>query len=191
VSRLTEKNGKPLSDDERREQEEQIKKALAKAKARSAAEIEKARREDEAEDAWIKEVPEALEYTFIGEEAINGRPAYVLTCVSRPGYSPKNMRARVLQKMKGKLWIDRADRELVKAEAETFDRVNVGFGILGRVEKGTRFALARRRLADGAWLAEYQYVRFGARIALIKWVGNEITTRLWDHRHRSTLSASR
>jgi hypothetical protein len=33
----------------------------------------------------------------------------------------------VFEKMRGRLWVDAYDRELAKAEAETFDRVNVGF----------------------------------------------------------------
>jgi hypothetical protein len=45
------------------------------------------------------------------------------------------------QKTTGTLWIDRTDRELVKAEAEVFDTVNIGLGLLGGVGKGRRFTL--------------------------------------------------
>jgi hypothetical protein len=30
----------------------------------------------------------------------------------------------------------------------------------------------------GAWLVENQTIKFGARVLLVKWVGNEITTNL-------------
>jgi hypothetical protein len=94
------------------------------------------------------------------------------------------MRAKVFTKMNGRLWVDKADRELVRAEAETFDTVNVGLGFLGRVEKGTRFRLARTRLPDGAWVLDSQRIRFGARVLLVKWMGKEIHTSHWNYQRK-------
>jgi hypothetical protein len=184
VSRIGEKNGQKLTEEELQKQEEAIRSYVAKQKAMTAGEREKRRRKSAEEDAWLKEIADALQYEYAGEESIDSRPAYVLLCSPRPGYSAKNMRARVFEKTNGKLWVDKADRELVKGEAETFDTVNIGFGLLGRIDKGTRFSLTRRRMPEGPWLLDNQTIRFGARIAVFKYVSSEVSTRLSDYRHK-------
>jgi hypothetical protein len=161
---------------------------LAKIKAQPAGEREKRRRKSAEEDAWLKEIADALDYQYLGEEAVNGRMAVVLSCFPRPAYEPRNMRAKVLTKTRGKLWIDRADRELVRGDAEVFDTVGVGFGIIGRIEKGTRFHLERVRLPDGVWMMDNQTVRFGARLMLVKFIGNEMHSRYWNY-HPKTLQS--
>jgi hypothetical protein len=189
VSRVVEKNGKKLSEEELRKQEEAIRTQVAKEKALTAGEREKRLRKAAEDDGWMKEIADALEYKYTGDESIDGRPAYVLLFSPRPGYSAKNVRARLFEKTNGKLWIDKADRELVKGEAETIAPVNIGFGLLGKIEKGTRFSLQRRRMPEGAWLLDNQMVRFAARIAVFKYMSNEVITRLSDYRHKS-LAAS-
>lgn len=188
VSRVRERDGQPLSSDESRKQEETIRKRLAEYRSMSLQEQERRKRKEAENMAWVTEIADALDYKYVGEENVKGRPAYVLTCSPRPGYVAKNMRARVLEKTNGKLWIDKADRELAKAEGETFDSVNIGFGLLGRVDKGTRFALSRVRIANGVWVLASQDIRFGARVALVKWVSNELNFRYWNHRHKSQLA---
>lgn len=190
VSRLLERNGRPLSEDERARNEESNRKMLDELRALSPEErrrrAEEGRRKRRSEDAWISEFPEALNYRRIGEEAVNGRTAVVLECSPRPGYRPANMRARVFEKTRGKIWVDKAENELVKADVEVYDTVGVGFGILGRIEKGTRFRLERRKLVDGGWQPVLQSARFAARIMLVKSMNREFTLRFSDYKPRPT-----
>jgi hypothetical protein len=188
VSRLLERNGTPVSADDRRANEDRIQARLAELRGLSAE--ERGRRSQDAhrrrrdEDAWISEFPEALDYRQIGEEHVNGRPALVLECSPRAGYQPSNMRARVFEKTRGKIWVDKNENELVKADVEVFDTVNIGFGLFGRIEKGTRFRLERQKVADGAWLPTLQSMRFAARIMMVKSMNREITTRFSDYKRR-------
>jgi hypothetical protein len=184
VWRLSEKNGKPLTSEDLEQQEKGIREYLAARTSEAAEQQTKRRQQADGEDAWLKEVPEALNFQLVGREQVNARTAGVLTCEPRPGYSAKARRARVFEKMRGRMWIDEQDRELAKAEAETFDRVNVGFGILGRIEKGTRIELLRRRVDSGAWLLESQLIKFGARILLFKWHAQEVHTILSDWKRK-------
>jgi len=188
ILRVLEKNGRKLTDAEGREQEAKISKRVADYRGLS---LEEQRRKAAEGTEWIREIPDALDFTLVGEELLDGRQTLVLTCVPHPGYSPRNIRARVLEKMNGKLWVDKTEHELVRVDAETFDTVYVGFGLLGRIEKGTKFTLHRSRLPDGNWVIDSQQVHFGARIMLLKWIGNEITTKMYDFRHRTQLSAGR
>jgi len=191
VTRLTERNGKPVPPEERQKQEVQISKRVAELKSQSLEERERRNKGPGRTTDWVKEIPEALQFKKVGEEILGGRRCWIVDAEPRPGYRATTTQARVFEKMKGRFSIDLTDRELVKAEAETFDAVNMGFGLLARMEKGTKFGLNRTRLADGNWVTESQRIRFGARLMLVKWLGNEIHTQMSDYRHKSQLAASR
>lgn len=186
------RDGKPVPDAE-------IKQALDGARARAAqlramSPAERAQAEPETrsrapEQSFLKEFPDALEFKKIGEETIDGRQTWVLECSPRPGYKAANLRARVFEKVRGKVWLDAAASEIVRVDAEVFDTVSIGWGMIGKVQKGTRFHLERRRLADGSWLPESQSIRFSARILVFKSLAQEEITRYSDYRHKSNLAA--
>lgn len=162
-------------------------RAQAEAEARAARKAGKARGRASGrpgEDGWIEEFPEALLYTLEGEQSINGRKVWVLRCEPRPGYKPKNIRAKVFEKMRGKVWIDQLEKDIVRVDAEMFDAVSVGFGVLGKIDKGTRFHLDRIRTSEGVWLTAKTDVRFAVRIMLFKYLFNEIVSETSDYRLR-------
>jgi hypothetical protein len=136
----------------------------------------------ETRDSWWKEFPEALEFRKVGEESVNGRPALVLSFSPRPGYKPKDLRARFAAKLRGKVWIDQSDTEFVRADAEVFEPVSIGWGVVGKVDKGARMTLERHKTADGAWVPDSQMTRFIARLLVKTW-GQEQTTRYAEY-HR-------
>jgi len=176
---LIEKNGVATTPAQRAEAESQLRAGRASSKSRKRASGRS------NEDAWIEEFPEALDYTQEGEETINGRKVWVLRCEPRPGYKPKNMRAKVFEKMRGKVWIDQAEKDMVRVDAEMFDSVGVGFGVLGKIDKGTRFHLDRIRTSEGIWLTSKTDVRFAVRIMLVKYLFNEIVSETFDYRLRA------
>jgi hypothetical protein len=194
VTRLVERDGRPIPESERLQNEQTLHKRLAELKALTPEQLQKRREENRRrerdEDAWLKEFPDALDYKLVGEETLDGRPALILEATPRPGYRPKNLRARVFEKVRGRVWIDKADSQLAQAEAEVFDTVNIGWGFLGRIDKGTRFFIRRKRVADNTWLPEQETVKFDARMMLVKSMHQELTTRTWDYRHRTETAAA-
>ena len=194
--RTLERDGKPVTAAERKSEDAAIAKRLAVLKAPPSS-LASLGGESEADVAaaaalkrrgqqgqWFHEFPEALDFQLLGEETINGRPALHLKAEPKPGYRAKNMRARVFEKLQAQIWIDKASSELVKADAEMFDTVSVGFGVIGRVEKGTRFQIHRRLVADGVWLIDSQSMRFDARIFYCKTMHPEASTQWSDFRRR-------
>lgn len=176
VSRVVERDGKPLSATEAAAQEQQIRKEAAARRAGRESEPRK-----NARSEWLQEFPEALDYKPMGEETIHGRPALILDFEPRPGYRPANLKARVFEKMRGRLWIDKSEGELVRTEAEMFDTVSIGFGVFGRIAKGTSMSLARQKTGEGHWLMEFIHFRFNARF-LFRNVRQEQSTRYYEYR---------
>lgn len=195
--RTLERDGKPLSDRERADEEKAIQKRLAElrapvktAGAAGGSGVSARRGPAGGGQDWFQEFPDALDYRLLGQELLDGRPTLHLAASPRPGYQAKNMRARVFEKMKGELWIDLATSELAKVDAEMFDTVSVGFGVLGKIEKGTRFAMRRRVMTtDQQWFTEERTIRFSARVLLLKSIRTESTSLLSDYRLRPSMAA--
>lgn len=191
--RQIERNGQPVPEADIERELAAFRQSRADYEAMSPAERrklqEQQRKEAEEARAFIREFPEALNYRMIGEEMVNGRVALVLECEPRPGYEASNMRARVFEKTRGKIWIDKAAHELVRVDAEVFDTVNIGWGLIGKIQKGTRFHLERSRVDDGVWLPQSQTIRFTVRVLLFKTISQEETTRYSAYVHKTEPAA--
>jgi hypothetical protein len=188
ISRVVERNGKPLDDIERDRSEAALHRRIGELKSMTPEQVEKLqaerRKKQAEEDAWIGEASAALEFKLVGEEAVARRPAFVLDVSPRPGYKTSNMRARVFEKLRGRVWIDKADTEMAKADIEIFDLVSIGFGLMARIEKGTRFLIQRTRVSDAAWMPELQRVRVDGRFLLFKSMNEEIVSSFSGYAHK-------
>jgi len=105
---------------------------------------------------------DALDYKLAGEETINGRPTYVLVATAKPGYVPKSRDAKVLTGMKGKLWIDKAETQWVKVEAEVIRAVS--FYAVATVAPGTKFQLEQAPVGNGLWMAKHFSVHVNSNV---------------------------
>jgi len=185
MTRVVERDGAPVPKDEldlqlakhREWEAEQAK--LAPAERAKQAEERTRRRLRELE--FLKEMPDALTYTPLPIERVGGRETLVFQMAPKPGYRAKSTQARVFEKTRGKLWIDRADGQFRKMEAEVFDTVSVG-GFLARIAKGTQFMLTRMPVAPGVWMLEHQLIRFDVKILLVKTVKSESEMRYAGYR---------
>jgi hypothetical protein len=186
ITRVVARDDKPLPEAEQRQQEERIKAEIAAARKRRAEERERPKpaaasnRKESDGDLMVKEFPEALDYRMVGAESRRGRDTMVFEFTPRPGYKPKNFKMKFFEKMKGKVWIDKATGEMVSAEAEIFETINIGFGMVGTMRKGTRFSLQRQEAAQGLWVTDSFQVRFAARLMLVKSYFQELDTRITE-----------
>jgi len=169
--RLIAKNGEPLSPAEAKKQEEKLAKAFAERKGESDSERKKRvahyAKERERNWAFLKEIPDAFDFRLVGEETIQGRPAYVLEATPHPGYQPQNPDARFFPKIHGKMWVDKAELQWVKAEAETIGTISFGL-FLARLSSGSHLELQQVRVSNDVWLPSRITWAGNARIALIK-----------------------
>jgi hypothetical protein len=92
----------------------------------------------------------AFTYRLLGEDRIEGRSVFVVEATPRPEYRPPDTRAKTLTRMRGKLWIDKAEYQWVKVEAEVTAAVSLYF--VARVGPGTRFSLEQMPIGNNLWL---------------------------------------
>src|SRR5262249_14784459 len=103
--KLISKDNKPLSEKEARHEQEKMDKELAHRQNLSAKERAKLEEERRKEREYIRELPDAFTFRMIGEEAVSGKKAWVIAADPRPGYKPKRDKAKLLTRVRGKIWV--------------------------------------------------------------------------------------
>jgi hypothetical protein len=170
-SRLIEKDDKPLSAKEEQKEEEKLDKFINKRKNESEEERQKRqakeKKEREEERAFLRDVVNAYDFHIVGEEAVDGRDAWVIEATPRKDFHPTQPHADILPKIQGRIWIDKQDYNWVKAEAEAIDTISFGL-FIARIHKGSRFSFEQVRLNNEVWLMRRFYLNGSARVLLFK-----------------------
>ncbi len=178
VSRDIARNDKPLSAEELKKQEEAIKAGVANFRAnQDRKETKKPSKKQNDDKELFRDIPEAFDYKLIGVENKLGREALLFEFTPRNGYSPRSYKLKFLEKTRGKAWVDKATNQLIYAEAEVYETVNLALGLIGRMTKGTQFRLQRIEVAPGLWVVESQSFKFDARFMLVKTFRQEVDER--------------
>ena len=169
VERLIAKDDKPLSSKDAAREEERIEKLIDERKNESEDDrrkrLEKEEKDREQAREFVKEITDAYNFRFAGMERLEGREVYVIDADPRPGYEPRRREAKLLPKFRFRVWIDQADEEWVKLDAECIDTVSVGW-FIARVHKGSRVLIEQTRVNDEVWLPKSVALKLDARILL-------------------------
>jgi len=139
-------------------------------------------RERQEEQDVIDDVFAVYEIRLIGREMLDGRPTLVTSLTPRKQARTKSDAGKFLKKVRGKAWVNEADRQVVRTELEAVDDITFGFGLLARMQKGSTM-MFRRTLVNGEiWLpAEAQYSVVGKTLVFRKF-SLESTTRFSEYR---------
>lgn len=98
-----------------------------------------------------REFLQRFQFTLVGREPINGRPALILNLVPAAKKPPEhNIKDRIINKMAGRVWVDEAESVLVQADFHLTEKVNVVAGLVGNIASLT-LSFKRERTADGLW----------------------------------------
>jgi hypothetical protein len=161
---LLERNGRPPSPEEQRKQKEKFDKLKRETPPQR---VERLRREAEESASLVREVPKAFDFQLLGEEVVNGRPAYVLQATPRPGYVAQGKYGSMFAKVEGKLWVDQQDLGWVKVDGKVIQPFSRGL-FVARVLRGSRIMMDQTRVDDGIWMPARVEVRAAAKIFFVK-----------------------
>jgi hypothetical protein len=174
--RMLERNGRTLSPDEQRKEQEKLDKSAAKLagetpeqKQRRLAEYEKQRRR---ERGFLREIPDAYDLRIEGQTQVDGNDVWVIAGTPKTAYQPKDRDAKAFPKIRGKIWIDKSNYQWVRVEAETTGTIAFGI-VLARLNPGARLVFEQARVGDGLWLPKRLYLQGAGRVALLKRIAME------------------
>ncbi len=170
-TRLVARDDKPLPAKEEEQQQADLQRSIdarrketPEQRQQRIAEWDRRRRAQEEE---LKEVPNAFDFRLVGEDTIEGAPAWVIEGTPRPGFKPKSKQAGYYKKLQGRIWITKADYIPVKIEAETVDTISMGAFVV-RLQKGAHLHVENTRINDEVWLPKHVWFTGDARLLLVK-----------------------
>lgn len=171
VRRLIAKDDKPLSEKDAAKEEERIGKLTDKRKNESDDQRKRrlAEEEKDREDGrkFVGEVADAYNFRLVSMENIEGRPTYAIDADPRLDFQPHLREAKILPKFRFRVWIDQAESQWVKLDAECIDTVSLGW-FLARIHQGSRLLLDQTRVNDEVWLPRHVAIKVDVRVALLK-----------------------
>jgi len=175
---LVERNGQPPSAADERKQKEKLEQLKRETPEQRA---DRLRKEAEETASLVQEIPKAFDFEFVGEEVVNGRPAYVLQAAPHPGYQAQGKYGKMFSKLEGKLWVDKQDLGWIKADGQVIQPFSIGL-FLARVLRGSHITMEQTRVRGGIWVPEPVEIRAAAKIFFITSLVIDRVLTYWEYK---------
>lgn len=114
-------------------------------------------------------LPDAFCFDDLGEQ--NG--IRHLRFRPNPAYSAHTIEARVFHSVTGDLWIDMRMKRMTRIEGRLDQDLNFGFGLLGRVDRGSWFRMERRQVSPTEWKTAELAIHMSGRAVIFKTIARD------------------
>jgi hypothetical protein len=152
-----------------------------------AARLREAAEEQRELDAMFDDAVAVFEPVFVGRERIDGEPVFVVDLHPRANATIRTRQGGWMQHFQGRIWVAEADYQIVRLDMHAIRDITIGWGVIGRVDEGSRVRYATRR-HDGVWLpAELSYQATG-RTLLVRPFEIAATTTYSEYRRLEALA---
>jgi uncharacterized cysteine cluster protein YcgN (CxxCxxCC family) len=180
-SRLTARGDKPLPPAEDRKEQQKMDQEARKRQQESAADQAALDKQRQKDRDFLKEIPDAMNFQLVGEDTVSGKPTWVISAEPKPGYEPKDARARIITRMRAKVWIDKSEYQWAKVDAQAIEKVSFGFKLL-QLEPGSSIHFEQARINNEIWLPASAEIHADARIAYLKHIRNDVDLTFSDYK---------
>ncbi len=168
LRRLIELNGQPLSAQAAANETRRIDNYVNDPNAQA-----KARRAGNHDDAQAAELLKMLPEAFIWTRSSDNGELITLNFRPNPNFDPPDMQSRVMGIMAGEMIIVRDGHRIRTLRGKLSDDVRIGFGILGKLDRGGTFDVERRMVGDSHWQITETHVHIGGHALLFKTIGQQ------------------
>ena len=154
VHKLIRKNGKNLTPDEQKKEDERIDKEVAKAKDRRTRAEEKGEETDSHghEEVTVSRFLVLGSFTNPRQVQINGRDTIAVDYTGDPKAKTRNRFEDVIRNLAGTIWVDEQDRSITRIEGRFVNAFKIGGGLVVNIKKDTTFAFEQRKINSEVWL---------------------------------------
>lgn len=188
--RLVAVDGTPLPPDELARRDAAHRQHVLDRAAERAAEppaerrkrLERRARDLQEDQDAIDDVFRVYEMAVLRREVRNGRPTLLVSLTPRPGTRTTSRGGEYLERMHGFVWVDEADRQIVRVEMTVTKDITFGFGLLARLDAGSTLMFRRVRVNDEIWLPAEATFRSAGRSLVFRRFDIETTTYYSDYR---------
>lgn len=168
VTRLVQTNGRPLDAETRREEQTRLEKLV-----NSPQELASHRKDYIDDEKRIALVMSMLPDAYIFEDAGDEKGCHHLRYRPNPAYGSRTLEGHILHSMTGDVWIDARFKRLSRLEGHLDDKVDFGFGLLGRIDKGGWFRMQRTQVSSTEWKTKELEVHLSGRAFVLKTIARQ------------------
>lgn len=158
LRKLVAEDGRPLTKGQQEAEEKRVREKVG--------EIADERAVFQDPSVRLSAVLERYDFLTVGREDLDGFPALVLEFQPRPGKRDLDGDA-VLRALAGRIWVDEAEGEVVRAEVRSTSDIKFALGI-GASVSAVSLVLDFRKIEDGLWLPARVEATAEARLLLLK-----------------------
>ncbi len=198
VMKLISENGIPVTGERAGREQKRVEEEFAKAerdkekdeqrmqKNRAERERKKAAKGKEGDDdVDISGFLRVCEFVSPRRERFRDREAVVFDFRPRPGFKSSNRQEDLISKLVGVVWIDPADKQVMRLEARLAEGFKMGGGLLVNLRPGAAFVMEQTRMVEGLWLPRLAQINASVRV-LVFGGGDFNKTIEWsDYKHFS------
>ncbi len=190
ISTLTKKDGKPLSDDEQKKENEKTQKSIEdiqKNKAKKDAKEEKEKegdkeKKDDDDDVDIEVFLRTCQFVNPRRERFRGEDVLVFDFEPNPEFKPHKLVEKISHELAGVIWVDEKAHDVARLEAYFVGDFRFAGGVLANLQKGTSFVFEQGYINNEVWLPTYEEAHVGVRVLLVKGFKVNEVTRYSDYK---------
>jgi hypothetical protein len=181
LSRVMLIDEKPLTPEQRTQEEERIQKMLDPAQLQRK---QKERQEgDQRTNKMLATIPDAFDFQQLDTtQSANGHKLTRIRFVARPGFNPPTRESMVFTGMQGEMLLDESAGRLAKIDGTLFKDVTFGWGVLGKLYKGGRFIVEQSEITPGHWDSTRTVLRFEGKALFFKTIHIDDNETSWDYK---------
>jgi len=172
-------DGKPLSNDDAKKEQERIDKLTADIKANKM----------KPSGGTTIHISSLLKQVKAGppvEEVVDGRPAWRFEYAGDPDAKVNDLPEQVMKKLTGTVWIDEEDASIVRITGKLAENFHVGGGLVANIKSGSHFEMESQRIHDEVWFVHHLSVHGDGRILLFKGFDFNSEVTFSDYRRMKT-----
>src|ERR1700730_12319312 len=179
VQKLVRKDGKDLTPDQARKEQDRVNKEVLKISKPGYSNPDK-------DEITVSRLLQIVTFSRPRRVSLNGRDTIAFDFAGDPHAKTHGRGEDALKKVSGTSWIDEADREVSRMSATLDENYHVGFGLLASVAKGSNMVFDQALIRNEAWLPTAIALHLQARAFLVAGFRAEIEIRFDQYKKFQT-----
>jgi hypothetical protein len=168
VHKMTRKDGRDLTADEQKKENERIDKQVEKAKERKGKADAKGQETDSRghEEITVSRLLTLGSFTNPRRVQLNGRDTIAVDYTGDPKAKTLNRAEDLIRTLAGTVWVDEQDRVVARGEGHFFNSYKIGAGLFVNIKKDTTFSWEQKKINGEVWLPSHIERQGAARVML-------------------------
>jgi hypothetical protein len=166
LERLRAVNGKPLTPEQEKQEDQRIDGLIHN--RREQRRLRRAKEEDgQNTERLFKMLPEAMTARYGSRQG----DLVEILFTPNPNFHPPSHEAAVFHGMEGRIWINARENRLAEIEGHLIETIKFGGGLFGHLDKGGEFHVKQSEVGPGHWEITLLHVNMHGKVLFFKTIG--------------------